>query len=60
MAGPSMLSKAAGPLAVAAVIQWNSAPHVLFALLLLCALASLLFYLMAIRNEVPATVAQPT
>lgn len=60
MAGPSMLSKAAGPLAVAAVIQWNSAPQVLFALLLLCALASLLFYLMAIRNEVPVTVPQAT
>lgn len=59
MAGPAMLSKAAGPLAVAAVIQWNSSPEVLFGLLLMFSLASLLFYLMAIRRELPATVSQP-
>lgn len=35
-------------------------PPVLFALLLLCSLASLLFYLMAIRDELPATAPQPT
>jgi predicted MFS family arabinose efflux permease len=52
MAGPAMLSKAAGPLAVAAVIEWNSSPVVLFGLLL--------FYLMAIRAESPLPVSQPT
>jgi hypothetical protein len=60
MAGPAMLSKAAGPLAVAAVIEWNSSPVVLFGMLLVFALASLLFHLMAIRAGSPVAVSQPT
>jgi hypothetical protein len=60
LAGPAMLSKAAGPLAVAAVIEWNSSPVVLFGLLLVFAMASLLFYLKAIRAESPLPVSQPT
>lgn len=60
MSGPAMLSKAAGPLAVAAVIEWNSSPTVLFGLLLACSIASLLFYLMAIRSDVPSTVPHPS
>ena len=59
LAGPSMLSKAAGPLAVAAIIQWDSSPAVLFGILLMFAIASLLFYLMAVRSEHPSTVSQP-
>jgi MFS family permease len=49
MAGPSMLSKAAGPLAIAALIQFHPSPQLLFGLLFACAVASLLFYLMAVR-----------
>jgi predicted MFS family arabinose efflux permease len=56
MSAPAMLSKAAGPLAVAAVIEWNSSPAVLFGLLFAFSIASLLFYLMAVRSAVPATV----
>ncbi|WP_426177806.1 MFS transporter [Massilia sp. TWR1-2-2] len=58
MSAPAMLSKAAGPLAVAAVIEWNSSPAVLFGLLFAFAIASLLFYLMAVRSDVPATATQ--
>jgi predicted MFS family arabinose efflux permease len=58
MSAPAMLSKAAGPLAVAAVIEWNSSPAVLFGLLFAFSIASLLFYLMAVRSDVPATVTQ--
>ncbi|MFZ3285366.1 MAG: MFS transporter [Telluria sp.] len=50
LSGPSLISKAAGPLAIAAVVQFDPAPALLFGLLLACALASLLFYLMAIRR----------
>ncbi|MDB5934392.1 MAG: transporter [Massilia sp.] len=60
MSGPAMLAKAAGPLAVAAVIEWNSSPTVLFGLLFTFSIASLLFYLTAIRSEAPAAVTQLT
>ena len=50
MAGPSMLSKAAGPLVVAAIIQVNTAPVLLFSVLFTFAVASLLCYLMAVRS----------
>ena len=50
MAGPSMLSKAAGPLAVAAIIQVNATPVLLFSVLFTFAVASLLCYLMAVRS----------
>lgn len=50
MAGPSMLSKAAGPLAVAAIIQYNPSPVLLFSVLFSFAVASLLCYLMAVRS----------
>jgi predicted MFS family arabinose efflux permease len=58
MSAPAMLSKAAGPLAVAAVIEWSSSPAVLFGLLFAFSIASLLFYLMAVRSDAPATVTQ--
>ncbi|HEY0487900.1 MAG TPA: MFS transporter [Telluria sp.] len=50
MAGPSMLSKAAGPLAVAAIIQYNPSPVLLFSVLFTFAVASLLCYLLAVRG----------
>ncbi len=53
MAGPSLLAKAAGPLAVAAIIALTPSTTVLFSLLLLFALASLAFYLMAVRVQTP-------
>lgn len=50
MAGPSMLSKAAGPLVVAAIIQYHPSPVLLFSVLFAFAVASLLCYLMAVRG----------
>lgn len=49
LSGPAMLAKAAGPLAIAAVIQFNASPALLFGLLLIFSLSSLFFFLMAIR-----------
>ncbi|MRV74386.1 MFS transporter [Duganella sp. FT92W] len=49
LAGPSLLSRAAGPLAVAALVQAGS-PAVLLLVLLVAALASLACYLLAIRH----------
>lgn len=49
LAGPSLLSRAAGPLAVAALAQAGS-PTLLLVVLLAAALASLACYLLAIRN----------
>jgi MFS family permease len=56
MAGPSMLSKAAGPLAVAALIQFNPSPVLLFGVLFTFALVSLLCYLMALRTTPRPTI----
>jgi predicted MFS family arabinose efflux permease len=50
LAGPSLLAKAAGPLAVAAVIQVNSAPALLFGMLLAFSLASMVFFMLAVRT----------
>lgn len=50
LAGPSMLSKAAGPLVVAAIIQYHPSPVLLFSVLFAFAVASLLCYLMALRG----------
>ena len=62
MAGPSMLSKAAGPLAVAAIIQYNPSPALLFGVLFAFAVASLLCYLMAVRTTptLAHEIASPT
>jgi len=51
LAGPSLLAKAAGPLAIASVIGWHAAPGMLFSILLLISLASLAFFLLATRNR---------
>ena len=51
LAGPSLLAKAAGPLAVAAVMQFNSSPAVLFGMLLAFALSSMLFFMLAVRSQ---------
>ena len=51
LAGPSLLAKAAGPLAVAAVIQVNNSPALLFGMLLVFSLASLIFFTLAVRAE---------
>lgn len=60
MSGPAMLSKAAGPLAIAALIQFDSSPALLFGLLFAFAVSSLLFYLMAVRTAPLATASLPT
>jgi predicted MFS family arabinose efflux permease len=50
MAGPSLLAKAAGPLAAAAILRAYSSPTVLLWVLLAMAVASLAFYLGAVRS----------
>lgn len=54
MAGPSLLSKAAGPLAMAAVMQNGSSPYLMLGILLFFAISSLGFYLAAIKRSVGA------
>jgi MFS family permease len=49
MAGPALIAKAAGPLAVAAIIGLSPAPHLLLGVLVLVSLVSLGFYLAAVR-----------
>ena len=51
MAGPSLLSKAAGPLGAAAVLRQGGGSEVLLAALLAVSLASLVFYLRAVTAE---------
>jgi predicted MFS family arabinose efflux permease len=60
LSGPSLVARAAGPIAVAAMVQATGAPTGLFAILLAFSLASLGFYLFAIRahGPVPAAAGQ--
>lgn len=51
MAGPALLSKAAGPLAAAMLMGGTSAPTGLVSLLLGCTVMALAFYLAAVRNR---------
>lgn len=51
LSGPSLLAKATGPLAVAAVLQARAAPALLFSILLAFSLASLGFFLLAVRAQ---------
>jgi predicted MFS family arabinose efflux permease len=50
MAGPSLLSKAAGPLLAATILRASPAPAMLIAVLFGCSLLSLLFYLTAVAD----------
>jgi predicted MFS family arabinose efflux permease len=50
LAGPALIARAAGPLAVAGLVQF-AAPAILLLVLLAAALASLAFYLLAIRVQ---------
>ncbi|MDQ1924865.1 MFS transporter [Massilia pseudoviolaceinigra] len=59
LAGPALIARAAGPIAIAALLQFNSSPALLFSLLLGCSLASLLFYLLAVRSGSPAAATAP-
>lgn len=59
LAGPSLLAKAAGPLAVAAVIERNSSPDLLFAMLLAFAVASMIFFTLAVRAQGRAAIPLP-
>lgn len=56
MAGPSMLSKAAAPLAIAALVEFSSTPYPILGGLLLVSLVSLGFYLAAIRIRPVASI----
>lgn len=49
LAGPALISKAAGPLAIAMLMAVDRSPVPILALLLACSLASLGFYLAAVR-----------
>ena len=51
MAGPSLLSKAAGPLVAATLLRHDGAPGELLSLLLAMSVASLAFYLRAVTAE---------
>jgi predicted MFS family arabinose efflux permease len=53
LSGPSLLARAAGPITLAALAHATGAPHLLFGILLLCSLASLGFYLLALRSRQP-------
>jgi predicted MFS family arabinose efflux permease len=50
LSGPSMVARAAGPIAVAAMVQASGAPTRLFGILLVFSVVSLVFYLFAIRQ----------
>jgi MFS family permease len=50
LAGPALISKAAGPLAAAALIQLSPAPYPLLGVLLLISVVSLGFYLAAVKS----------
>lgn len=61
MAGPSLLSKAAGPLLAAAILRAHADPAPLLWILLACSLASLMFYLAAVaRNDIACPASTPT
>ncbi|RJG07666.1 MFS transporter [Noviherbaspirillum cavernae] len=49
MAGPGMIAKAAGPLAVAAIVELSPSPHLLLGALLAIALVSFGFYVAAVN-----------
>ncbi|MFZ6658141.1 MFS transporter [Undibacterium sp. TJN19] len=51
LAGPALISKAAGPLAMAVVAQHYTTPSPFLLILLLFTIASLGFYLLAVRRE---------
>lgn len=57
LAGPSLLSKAAGPLAVAAIAHTAPTPYPVLGILLLLAVASLGFYLSAVKISVAGSPA---
>lgn len=59
MAGPSLLSKAAGPLVAAAVLRQGGSPAVLLSALPAVSLASLGFYLRAVSAERELQSAKP-
>ncbi|HEX8609779.1 MAG TPA: MFS transporter [Telluria sp.] len=50
LAGPALVSRAAGPIAIATLLQFNASPALLFSLLLVFSLASLVLYLLALRS----------
>jgi MFS family permease len=58
MAGPSLLSKAAGPLVAAAILRHDQSPVVLLAVLCAISVASLAFYLGAVGGEGRSAAAQ--
>lgn len=55
LAGPSLLAKAAGPLAAALFVEFNSSPVWLLGILLLISLLSLACFLMAVKSKPEAT-----
>lgn len=60
LAGPSLLSKAAGPLLAAAILQRYNSPATLVVVLLASAAASLLFYQSAVKTAAHEPSALPS
>lgn len=60
LAAPSLLTKAAGPLVMAAAIGSHANPAGLFGMLLAVSVISLLFYLLALRGHARAAPAAPS
>ena len=56
---PSQLTKAAGPLVMAIIIEGKSEPTVLFGILLAFSIASLLLFLLAVRRPDPLVPVAP-
>jgi hypothetical protein len=51
MSGPGLVAKAAGPLAAAAFVEYDSSPYLLLGVLFAVSVASLLCYLAAVRSK---------
>ncbi|MCH8622803.1 MFS transporter [Undibacterium sp. TS12] len=60
LAGPALLSKAAGPLVIAALVQFSPTPGPVLGLLLAFAVLSLCFYLAAVNHDQTAAQAKPS
>ncbi|MFC7515367.1 MFS transporter [Herbaspirillum sp. GCM10030257] len=55
LAGPSLVSKAAGPLAAAAFVEYNASPSWLIGILLVISLLSLVCFLAAVKSKATAS-----
>lgn len=59
MAGPALAAKAAGPLVIAVLVQWTPAAEPVLWMLLAFSIASLGFYVSAVRKAKPSILQSP-